>query len=198
MQSILDCKGKASAMLDGSDGGVKRWTTGAANLLVAKENERRRFRERSNEGETHVSISGTYLFRWRWRPPRLLVPLWLARRRRQRNPRRKSWPQRSVRFVLPFGAGTATDVAARLMSEKLVDALGPADRDREPARRRRAARHQRLHLRQRRPRAALRLDGVVHGASLHARQDALQSRARFRADRARHRHDPGGQRAVVA
>jgi tripartite-type tricarboxylate transporter receptor subunit TctC len=30
-----------------------------------------------------------------------------------------AWPQRPVRFILPFGAGTATDVAARLMSEKL-------------------------------------------------------------------------------
>lgn len=32
----------------------------------------------------------------------------------------QSWPQRPVRFVLPFGAGSATDVAARLMSEKLT------------------------------------------------------------------------------
>ncbi|MET0278996.1 MAG: tripartite tricarboxylate transporter substrate binding protein [Pseudorhodoplanes sp.] len=31
----------------------------------------------------------------------------------------QSWPQRPVRFVLPFGAGSATDVAARLMTEKL-------------------------------------------------------------------------------
>ncbi len=31
----------------------------------------------------------------------------------------QSWPQRSVKFILPFGAGSATDVAARLMSEKL-------------------------------------------------------------------------------
>ena len=31
----------------------------------------------------------------------------------------QAWPQRPVRFILPFGAGTATDVAARLMSEKL-------------------------------------------------------------------------------
>ncbi|HWV54957.1 tripartite tricarboxylate transporter substrate binding protein [Pseudorhodoplanes sp.] len=30
-----------------------------------------------------------------------------------------AWPQRAVRFVLPFGAGSATDVAARLMTEKL-------------------------------------------------------------------------------
>jgi tripartite-type tricarboxylate transporter receptor subunit TctC len=31
----------------------------------------------------------------------------------------QSWPQRPVKFVLPFGAGSATDVAARLMTEKL-------------------------------------------------------------------------------
>ena len=31
----------------------------------------------------------------------------------------EAWPQRPVRFVLPFGAGSATDVAARLMGEKL-------------------------------------------------------------------------------
>ena len=34
-------------------------------------------------------------------------------------PAAQNWPQRPVRFILPFGAGTATDVAARLMSEKL-------------------------------------------------------------------------------
>ena len=31
----------------------------------------------------------------------------------------QAWPQRTVKFVLPFGAGSATDVAARLMTEKL-------------------------------------------------------------------------------
>jgi tripartite-type tricarboxylate transporter receptor subunit TctC len=31
----------------------------------------------------------------------------------------QSWPQRSVKFILPFGAGSATDAAARLMSDKL-------------------------------------------------------------------------------
>ena len=31
----------------------------------------------------------------------------------------QAWPQRPVRFILPFGAGSATDVAARLMGEKL-------------------------------------------------------------------------------
>ncbi len=31
----------------------------------------------------------------------------------------QTWPQRPVRLVLPFGAGSATDVAARLMTDKL-------------------------------------------------------------------------------
>ena len=31
----------------------------------------------------------------------------------------QSWPQRPVKFILPFGAGSATDVAARLMTDKL-------------------------------------------------------------------------------
>jgi tripartite-type tricarboxylate transporter receptor subunit TctC len=31
----------------------------------------------------------------------------------------QGWPQRSVKFILPFGAGSATDVAARLIGERL-------------------------------------------------------------------------------
>ena len=31
----------------------------------------------------------------------------------------QNWPQRPVKFVLPFGAGSATDVAARLMTDRL-------------------------------------------------------------------------------
>jgi tripartite-type tricarboxylate transporter receptor subunit TctC len=31
----------------------------------------------------------------------------------------QSWPQRTVRLVLPFGAGSATDVTARLLAERL-------------------------------------------------------------------------------
>src|SRR5687768_596740 len=30
-----------------------------------------------------------------------------------------TWPQRAVKFILPFGAGSATDVAARLMTDRL-------------------------------------------------------------------------------
>ena len=31
----------------------------------------------------------------------------------------QSWPQRNVRFILPFGAGSATDVAARMIGERM-------------------------------------------------------------------------------
>ena len=34
------------------------------------------------------------------------------------------WPQRPVKFILPFGAGSATDAAARLMSDKLAARWG--------------------------------------------------------------------------
>lgn len=36
----------------------------------------------------------------------------------------QAWPQRPVRLVLPFGAGSATDVAARLMTDKLQGKWG--------------------------------------------------------------------------
>jgi tripartite-type tricarboxylate transporter receptor subunit TctC len=35
-----------------------------------------------------------------------------------------AWPQRSVKFVLPFGAGSATDIAARLLGERLTARWG--------------------------------------------------------------------------
>jgi tripartite-type tricarboxylate transporter receptor subunit TctC len=31
----------------------------------------------------------------------------------------QSWPERNIRFILPFGAGSATDIAARLLGERL-------------------------------------------------------------------------------
>ena len=36
----------------------------------------------------------------------------------------QAWPQRSVKFILPFGAGSATDIAARLIGEKLAAKWG--------------------------------------------------------------------------
>jgi tripartite-type tricarboxylate transporter receptor subunit TctC len=36
----------------------------------------------------------------------------------------QEWPQHAVRFILPFGAGTATDVSARLLGDKLTGRWG--------------------------------------------------------------------------
>jgi tripartite-type tricarboxylate transporter receptor subunit TctC len=36
----------------------------------------------------------------------------------------QEWPQRSVRLILPFGAGSATDIAARLLGDKLTARWG--------------------------------------------------------------------------
>ncbi len=36
----------------------------------------------------------------------------------------QAWPQRSVRVILPFGAGSATDIAARLLGERLSTKWG--------------------------------------------------------------------------
>jgi tripartite-type tricarboxylate transporter receptor subunit TctC len=36
----------------------------------------------------------------------------------------QSWPQRPVKLILPFGAGSATDAAARMMSDKLTARWG--------------------------------------------------------------------------
>lgn len=38
----------------------------------------------------------------------------------------QSWPQRNVKLILPFGAGSATDAAARLLGERLAAKWGKA------------------------------------------------------------------------
>jgi tripartite-type tricarboxylate transporter receptor subunit TctC len=38
----------------------------------------------------------------------------------------QAWPQRSVKFILPFGPGSATDIAARLIGDKLSAKWGKA------------------------------------------------------------------------
>src|SRR5258708_4425281 len=35
-----------------------------------------------------------------------------------------AWPQRTVRFILPLGPGSATDIAARLFAERLTQRWG--------------------------------------------------------------------------
>jgi tripartite-type tricarboxylate transporter receptor subunit TctC len=36
----------------------------------------------------------------------------------------QAWPQRTVRFVVPFPAGSSPDVTARIIASKLTDSLG--------------------------------------------------------------------------
>ena len=43
---------------------------------------------------------------------------------RSRSAEAQSWPQRTVRLVLPFGAGSSTDVMARLLSDRLQSTWG--------------------------------------------------------------------------
>src|SRR5262245_55056228 len=42
------------------------------------------------------------------------------------NAQAQSWPQRNVRLILPFGAGSATDAAARLLGDRLATRWGKA------------------------------------------------------------------------
>ena len=100
----------------------------------------------------------------------------------------QSYPQRAVRFILPFGPAAGVDITARLLGGTSRRALGQAGRGREPSGRRRPRRDQRLHQRQRRPHAAVRPGLHLYGSPLYARQAALRSAARPAADRERHDH----------
>ena len=50
----------------------------------------------------------------------------LAAQARRRNPRRAHarWPERPIRLVVPFGAGSSSDTIARIVTQKLGDRLG--------------------------------------------------------------------------
>ncbi len=49
----------------------------------------------------------------------------------------QSWPTQRVTIVVPFGAGSVTDILARIFADEMGQALGPAGHRREPARPRR-------------------------------------------------------------
>jgi tripartite-type tricarboxylate transporter receptor subunit TctC len=49
----------------------------------------------------------------------LVVGLAIAAPWAQAQPQTQAWPQRPVRLIVPFGAGSATDLTARLFAERL-------------------------------------------------------------------------------
>ena len=49
----------------------------------------------------------------------------------------QNWPEQTVRILVGFPAGTAPDVAARVIADKMAPSLGQAGGDRERFRRQR-------------------------------------------------------------
>ena len=101
-----------------------------------------------------------------------------VRRRRAPSPPRPasaqaSYPDKPIRFIVPYPPGGGTDVIARIVQEPLPGSARPDDRDRQPRRRRGLARHRR-----RRQGGARRL----HGA-LHARRRTRSTRRSIRSCR---------------
>ena len=104
----------------------------------------------------------------------------------------QNWPTRTVKFIVPFGAGAGADIGARLFADKLAAEMGPAGGGREQARRRQHRRDPRVPRRQRRSRAAVRAGRQLHRASVRLQQAELQS-GRPDPDRACLQHHPGGR-----
>ena len=69
----------------------------------------------------------------------------------------QEFPNRTIRFIVPFPAGGPSDIISRILIEKMSSVARSSHRDREPRRRRRPDRHrvgrevraQRLHHRDR-------------------------------------------------
>ena len=67
---------------------------------------------------------GTVHAAWRATLAALIVAGLLGALASRADAQTATWPQRPVKFILPFGAGSATDAAARLMSDKLAAKWG--------------------------------------------------------------------------
>ena len=100
----------------------------------------------------------------------------------------QSWPTQRVTVVVPFGAGSVTDILARIFAEEMGTALGPAGHRREPARARRHRRRRQGHARRLHP------DGHVQRP--HRRGAGDEGRA-VRSGEGFRRHHPARLGAAV-
>src|SRR6516225_5360551 len=76
------------------------------------------------------------------------------------------YPARTVRFIVPFGAASGTDITARLFRRQIGRPLGQAGAGGKSSGRRRPGRDCRFRGRQRRPYAFVRTRRNLYGASL--------------------------------
>ena len=93
----------------------------------------------------------------------------------------QAYPQRAVKFILPFGPAAGAGGKAR-------SALGQAGGRREPTGRRRPRRHHRIHQCERRSHALVRSGFDLHGSPIYERKTTLRCGARLAADHERHDH----------
>ncbi len=99
----------------------------------------------------------------------------------------QTYPTRTVRFILPYGAASASDTTARLFADALVHQVGQAGGGGKSAGRRRHCLAAGVCGRQRRPYAVVRAGRRLHGPSLSARHAADRSVSRPQSDRQRFR-----------
>ena len=98
-----------------------------------------------------------------------------------------TWPQRSVRFIVPLGPGSGVDIRRAADRRQAFRQMGQAGRGREQAGRRRDRGDHGLHRRERRSHAPDGADLDLHRAPVPAREAALR-REGARADRAGEQH----------
>ena len=104
----------------------------------------------------------------------------------------QSYPTRPIRFIVPFPAGGVADVTARLIGQRLGEALGQNIIDRKPYRRERHARRRCGDQGD-----AGRLHAPVHHRRFHHHADA-DAEGEFRSVQGSHPDRPGRDRAAAA